>query len=244
MSKRKVKTIYSQPKPSNTTAILKAVAVILAIAAIVLLTVFIVNYFGTQHLDSYQDGAQLYNPRNGITYNILYPCPYWVNLDLSKPYATSDGVDYYKIVYDDLSNKEHHFDPKKMIASVEDGIVNIYLAEGFSLPTLEELNPRESLVCYVQTEEYPAGSLNSTDTQTVLELFKNGQESVFPSDVTDGSRMNIYLISLEHMYVRYTVEYFATDSGDHYLRDPITRKCIKATNELAPLFGSITGSGE
>lgn len=244
MSRRKVNTVFDQDVTDNTKLkrILIAVIALLAIAAIVLLTVFLVNYFGVQHLTVEAGGGVLVNNRTGITYILVSPCPYMVNLALDEVYAEADGVEYYKIVYVDDSGKEKFFDPEKMIATVDEfRNVDLYLAQGFTLPSFDEINPTHGKAYYVQVEEKAAGTLNKTSTETVVKLLKERESSITPSDVKENSRLNLYLIDPTQPHFWYTVEYFETESGDKYVRDRVLGKCIKATEELSTIFGSDEG---
>ncbi len=245
MSKRKVNTVFSEEDTDNTNfkKILISVIVLLTVTALVLLTVFLTNYFGTYHLTVEAGGGVLINNRTNVTYTLVSPCPYMVNLALDEVYAEADGVKYYKIVYIDDSGEEKFFDPEKMIATVDEyRNVDLYLAEGFTLPTFNEISPTHGRAYYVQVEELSAGTLSKTATETVVTLLKERENSFTPSDVKENSRLNLYLIDPAYPHFWYTVEYFETESGDKYVRDRVLGKCIKATEELSTIFG--TGEGE
>jgi hypothetical protein len=128
-----------------------------------------------------------------------------------------------------------------MIATVDDlGIVDVYLAQGYTLPTLREMNPDAGFVYYVGKKEVPAGVLTKEQSKTVTDLILDKESSVYPPNIKASSRRNIYLSSVNYIYIRYTVEFFVTEDGEMYLQDPTTGKCVKATAELAEIFGSAT----
>ena len=239
---RKVNTIYSEDEAKKPSKILPAIIIVLAVTAVILLSVFLVKYLGTQHLVTKMGGGKLEDKRHGVTYTLLSPNPYWVNLDISKPYAESDGVSYYKIVYTDKNGKEKHFDPLKMIATYdENNIVDIYVADSYTPPTLAEMSPDRSFVYYVQKTEIPATVLNNEQTQTVLKALNEKENTFYPADVDESTRLNIYLASEKYLHLRYTVEYFETEDGEQYLQDPTNGKLVKATDMLKGVFG-IAGS--
>jgi hypothetical protein len=187
-------------------------------------------------------GGQLIDTRNDVTYTLVSPCPYTVNLDLDEPYAESDGVSYYKIVYMDSDGKEKHYDPLKMIAAVDEyRNVDLYLASGFTLPTFDQITPTHTRAYYVQVEEVAAGTLTKESTTKVVNALKQKENTVYPSDVVENSRLNLYLIDPTYPYFWYTVEYFETEGGERYLRDRVLGKCVNATAELKDVF---KGAGE
>ncbi len=239
MSKGKVKTIFDEsPKKKDIFPIILA---LLIIVAVVLATVFCVNYFGREHLT--EVGAGRYeNQRLGVSYTLLMPCPYWVNLDITEVYAECGDTEFYKVVYTDENGRDAHVDPLTMIATADEyKNVEIYVAEGVTLPTMEEIEADAAFVYFVQVEEYQAGVLNKEQAQAVIDALKNGESVAYPSDVDANTRLNIYLSGKKYRYLRYTIEYFETDSGDKYLRDRSIGKCVKATEELDKIFG---GSSE
>lgn len=240
MAKNKVNTIFSNDKPPKSRAgLLKFLAFVLAVTIIVLTAVLISEIFGTEHLVSKNGGATMIDSRNEVTYNLLLPCPYWVNLDISKPYAECGDTLFYKIIYVDTDGENKHVDPLKMIATVDDlGIVDVYLAQGFTLPSLREMNPDAGFIYYVGVKEVPAGVLTKEHSKTVTDLILDKEGSAYPSNINPSSIRNIYLSSVNYIYIRYTIEFFATEDGEMYLQDPITRKCVKATAELTEIFGS------
>lgn len=242
MARKKVNTIYPDKKPRKRFPVLQITAVALAITAIVLLSVLLTNIFGKEHLVSKVGGGKLVNPRNDVTYTLIMPCPYWGYVDTSEVYAECDGVEYYKIIYTDVDGKDKYFDPLKLIASYEDGILNLYAADGFKLPTLDELAPDTGFLYYVGKVEYPMGAnLTQEDTNTIVNLLKTGEEAIFPSNADFDSMRIIRLASKNHIYIRYSVEYFATEDGQMYLHDIASGKYIKATEELSAIFGNPNG---
>ena len=245
MSRRKFKTVFSDEIAENSDKtfklkrILIAAIVVLTLAALILLTVFLVKYFGIYHLTVQEGGGVLVNPRTDVTYTIVSPCPYMVNIALDQVYAEADGVQYYKIAYLDENGEEKFFDPKKMIATVDEyRNVDLYLANGFTLPSFDEMNPTLSAIYFVQVQEQRAGTLYADDTKIITTLIKERQSTITPSNVKENSRLNIYLLDPAYPYVWYTVEYFETEDGDMYLRDRSQNKCIKATEELSKMFKS------
>ncbi len=219
--------------------ILIAAIILLTAAAIILGTVFSVKYFGTQHLVSKDGGGTLTNKRTGITYKLVVPCPYTVNIDFGEVYGELDGENCYKILYKDNDGVEKFYNPEKMIATVDEfKNVSLYLAQGFTLPKLEELNPTHGTAYYVEVEQILAGTLTSDAAQTITSLLKTREGTSSPVDIKTGEIMYLYLIDPSYPYFWYTVEYFETESGDRYVRDRSIGKCVKATEELTQIFGS------
>lgn len=240
MARNKVNTIFSEEEaPKSRKGLLKLIAFALAVAIIVLASVLISEIFGTEHLVSKNGGATMIDSRTDVTYKLLLPCPYWVNLDISDHYAECGDTLFYKVVYTDTDGEIKHVDPLKMIATVDDlGFVDVYLAQDYTLPTLKEMNPDAGFVYYVNVKEVPAGVLTEAQAQTVADLILNGDSAIYPPNVDFDSRRNIYLSSVNYIYIRYTVEYFVTEDGEMYLQDSASGKCVKATAELTEIFGS------
>jgi hypothetical protein len=100
------------------------------------------------------------------------------------------------------------------------------------------VNKYTGFVYYVQVKEVPAGVLTVEQTKTVTDLILNGEKAVYPSNVDSRTRRNIYLSSVNYIYIRYTVEFFSTEDGEMYLQDPASGKCVKATAELSDIFSA------
>lgn len=241
MAKRTANTIFSDDeaiKLAKLKKALTAVVILLSVAALILLTVFLVNYLGVRHLVSEQGDGILIDRGKGITYTLVTACPYNVNIDARELYAKSDGVEYYKVGYYDGNDKVKFYDPKKIIATVDEfGNQYVYTSDDFTLPKLEELNPKRSYTYYVGIEEVEAGTLYEEDTQTLFKLLKDGSPSVLPSDIDENSTLVIRFFDPDYSYFLYSVEYFKTESGERYIRDRALGKCVKATEELKAIFG-------
>ncbi len=248
MAKRKVNTIFDGDKPRDNTKLrrlLFAAIIILAAAALILLTVSLVRYFGTEHLFTEDGGGTLVNNRTGVTYKLLALCPYKVDVDKSEVYAVCDDVSYYKVVYKNRSGEKVHCDPEKILATVDEelNITDLYFAEGFTFPSFDEISPSGAVAYYVRKEESEAMKLSKEQSETVYSAFKNGENSFYPSDVSESNRLNIYLFDIEHPQFWYTLEYFETESGELYMRDLSQSKCVKATDILKPIFKGTDESG-
>ncbi len=242
MSKRTANTIFSEDKIHNPIKLKKALivtAVLLSITALVLLTVFLVNYLGVRHLTAEPGGGVLIDKGKGITYTLVTPCPYEVNIDSKEVYAKADGVEYYKVEEAIDENTTKFLDPEKIIATVDEfGNQSIYTSDDFTFPTIENLNPKRSYTYYVGVVEIEGETLYEEKTQTLFKLLKNGESSVYPAtDIDDGSTLIIRFLDPDHSYFLYSVEYFKTTDGEQYIRDRALGKCVKATEELKEIFG-------
>lgn len=240
MAKRTANTIFSDGEANKLVKLKKALtvtAVLLSVAALILLTVFLVNYLGTRHLVSEQGDGILIDRGKGITYTLVTPSPYYVNIDAKELYAKSGSTEYYKLGYYDNSSSEiKFFDPQKVIATEDEfGNQYVYTSDDFSFPTLEELTPKRSYTYYVGVVEVEGETLYEESTSTVYTLLKDGEPSVYPSDIDEN--LIIRLFDPNYSYFSYQIEYFKTESGERYLRDSATGKCVKATEELKAIFG-------
>ena len=199
----------------------------LTLVAAILLTVFLVNFFGKPRLTTKNGGATLTDSRNNVTYTIAPDC-YSADLDKSKPYATVDGVDYYTVIYSDENGKEATYDPLKIIGTEDEfGEKTLYVADGVVLPALAEFHTDKALVYYIRLIEYLSCAVDPTEAAAVEKTMLNGEAVAKPLRTVEDSIRMVYLGSADHPHIVYVLKYYEDYSGGRYLYDSATDKCVK-----------------
>ena len=208
------------------------IIIALAVVAAILLTVFLVNFFFSPRLTTRNGGATLKDRRHGITYNLAPDC-YSADLDTEKPYATVDGVDYYKLIYSDANGEEKTYDPLKMIGTKDEyGEVTLYVAEGVKLPSLAEFGTDKALVYYIRLVEYLARAVSPTTSQEVAALMVEGEAVLRPLKVDEDTIRMIYFGSSTYPHITYSIKYYEDYANGRYLYDSTTDKCIKLGDDV------------
>ena len=226
------KNPFREDRPKKKFPFIPVITVILLITALILLTVFLTNFFGVIHLTSDNGGGYLYDKKNDITYELAPMC-YSADLDKSDVYAEYGDTKYYRLYYKSESGEKLYLDPKKAIGKEDEyGTVDIYAASGFSLPSLEEFKASKALICAVELIEYAVGALNKEDTELAVKMLLENEQLEYPGGVVNDSVLVIYLGSDEFPYLQYSIRYFKTSDGTRYLYDRVTGRCVNIGEEL------------
>ena len=219
--------VHGEPVAQEKAPVMMITIIALTLVAAILLTVFLVNFFGKPRLTTKNGGATITDTRHGVVYKLAPDC-YSADLDKSKPYATLDGTDYYTIVYSDENGKAATYDPLKMIGTEDEfGAKTLYVAEGVTLPTLEEFHTDKALVFYIRLIEYLSCAVDSTEAAAIEASMLRGESVPRPLRTVEDSIRMVYLGSADHPHIVYVLKYYEDYSDGRYLYDSATDKCVK-----------------
>ena len=236
---RKSKPIHrydEQTKQKNFAPLMYAGAALLAITAVILLAVFLVRFFGVVHLTSDTEGPTLTDGKNGITYS-LAPMSYTADLYTEKVYAKYGDAEYYRLYYKDSTGNTVLGDPKEMIGTKNEfGVIDIYIAEGIVLPTLEEFEASKALICAEEMISYAVDALSKEETEQAISLFFGNESCDYPSNIDNDSVLSIYFASGKYPFLQYNIRYFETKDGERYFYDRVTSRCVNIGDEMSGIF--------
>ena len=218
---------HGEQKEAKRIPVMTVTIVALTLVAAILLTVFLVNFFGRPRLSTSNGGATITDSRNGITYKLAPEC-YSADLDKSDPYAKLGDTEYYKLIYSDENGKAVTYDPLKMIGTEDEfGAISLYVAEGVTLPSLSEFETDKALVYYIRLIEYLSCAVNPVDAADIQKTMVNGEGVLRPLRTVEDSIRMVYLGSSAHPYITYVLKYYEDYSDGRYLYDSATDKCVK-----------------
>ncbi len=195
---------------------------VLIVAVAICLSVFIKNYAGIVHLSTTMEGSNVVDRRKDITYELAPMC-YIVDMDKKEVYAKYKDVKFYKVL---------GIDPKVMIATETEGVIDIYCSTEYELPSFEEFKADKALICAVEKISYAVGALTVEQAKTAADLLLNGEKCEYPGRIDNDSVLHIYFGSDEHKNIYYSVRYFEDSNGNRYLYDRERSVCVKMGDTL------------
>jgi hypothetical protein len=195
---------------------------VLIVAVAICLSVFIKNYAGIVHLSTTMEGSNVVDRRKNITYELAPMC-YIVDMDKTEVYAKYKDVKFYKVL---------GIDPKVMIATETEGVIDIYCSTEYELPSFEEFKADKALICAVEKISYAVGALTVEQAKIASDLLLNGEKCEYPGNIDNDSVQHIYFGSDAHEYLYYSVRYFEDNKGNRYLYDRERSVCVKMGDAL------------
>ena len=218
-----LRSIFKIKKSERDKFILLLIAVtVLVVAVAICLSVFIKNFVGIVHLSTTMEGSNVVDKRRNITYELAPMC-YIVDMDKSEVYAKYKDVKFYKVL---------GVDPKIMIATETEGVIDIYCSTEYQLPTFEEFKADKALICAVEKISYAVGALTVDQAKIASDLLLSGEKCEYPGNIDNDSVQHIYFGSDEHEYIYYSVRYFEDSKGTRYLYDRERSVCVKMGDAL------------
>ncbi|MBR2459645.1 MAG: hypothetical protein IKB34_00225 [Clostridia bacterium] len=193
-------------------------AVVLALVAIILLSVFLASYLGVVHLRSEDGGSTLTDPRKDITYELAPMCYEPVAYDVhSGVYAKYGDTEYYMV---------RDADPTKYLCTIDMNVYDLYYANDISLPSLAEFAPNYTRVCKVEAIAVMIGSIEAEDTEKLVDYYLSA--NTVDSSLISGVEETLYLkfMSEEYNFMYYNLVYYKTKNGERYLYDRTVGRCV------------------
>ena len=201
----------------------------LLLVAVILLSVFLSSYLGVVHLRSDDGGITLVDKRKDVTY-VLAPMCY-------------EPISYYTDVYAKYGDTEYHevenADPSEFLCTTDMNIFDLYYAEGITLPDLARFNANYTRVCKTGEISIMMHRITKADTEAIVKHFLTAE--TVDSSLIVGVKNTLYLkfMSDDYKFMYYVINYYETKSGDRYLYDRTTGRCV----ELGDLFETEINSG-
>ncbi len=238
MSKKYKNTKHKNPfredRPRKPFPWLTFTFIVLFVTAAVLCSVLVYNTFGSgvRKFTTDAPGSTAYDKRSGVTYYYQATSPYYAAGDLEE-YAICGDYTFYKI---------KGIDPKIMLHStIKDGDdqleYGLYCIDGYEFPDPQELVISAGRILQTDLETIPLASLDKESSVEIMTAFLNGEKSEYPIDIDVDSIYDVYLYSDNYTYLRYTMRYFKTKSGERYLSSRESGIYIKlAADELKDIF--------
>lgn len=235
MSKYK-NTVHKNPfredRPKKPIPWMAIAIALLSVVVAILLIVFLTSYFGVVHLTT-ETAGELHDSKNNITYR-LADMNYSADLYMEEPYAECGDTKYYKLYYKDKNGKEAFCDPLKMIGTKDEfGIIELYCAEGFELPSLFDMGVTKALVSAYEMIDYAIDVMDGVETELAVRMLRDNEKLPYPTDVNGDTVLAVYFGGSEaYPYLQYVIRFFETESGGRYLYDRVTGACVSIGEEL------------
>ena len=201
----------------------------LLLVAVIMLSVFLSSYLGVVHLRSEDGGITLVDKRKDVKY-LLAPMCYEPVAFMTDVYAKYGDMEYFAV---------RDADPSEYLCTTEMNIFDLYYAEGITLPDLAHFKPNYTRVCRVEEVAIMMHSINKEDTEAIVKHFMISEtvDSALIGSVETS--YSLKFMSDDYKFMYYVINYYKTKSGERYLYDRTTGRCV----ELGDLFTDVISSG-
>ena len=189
--------------------------VALALAVIILLSVFLSSYLGTVRLVSRDGGTVLLDKRHEVEYLLAPMC--YEPIRYGEVYARHEGVDFYTVM---------DADPREYLCTIDMNVYDIYYASTVTLPTLEEFDPEWTVVCRIEVEAVQTGSVNEEDTKALIDYYLAAEAVEKPSSKDTETVLYFKFMSQKYPFLFYSINYYVTKDGARYLYDRPNGRCV------------------
>lgn len=125
-------------------------------------------------------------------------------------------------------------DPRNYLTA-DDGIV-LY-AEGQKMPTLDEMNVTEVLICAEDVYSVSLASMSDkADIAALIKSWENGEEVEYQA-LTPSKKYTVKFLSEDYPWLYYNLIFFQYSDGSSYLYCRDDGRCVKASAELVEFIG-------
>lgn len=174
------------------------------------------------HKIEYDNGFYV-DRSNGIKY-ISAPVSY-------EP--VSVGEEYAKCG-DTILHRVPNVDPKLWLTEEYDGIGALYYAQGVNFPSIGNFNTTVIHLCTSEILTIGIGSIEDDDViAKIVDAVDNGDD-VVPGEVS--VRYFLKFASDDYPWLYYSVVYFASSDGDHYIYDRSTKRTVSVGSLISDIL--------
>ena len=223
------KLFSSKKEEKKTFPLFFVIAAALLLVAIIMLSVFLSSYLGVVHLRSEDGGITLVDKRKDVKY-LLAPMCYEPVAFLTDVYAKYGDTEYFAV---------RDADPSEYLCTTEMNIFDLYYAEGITLPDLARFKPNYTRVCRVEEVAIMMHSINKEDTEAIVKHFMISETVDSALIGSIETSYSLKFMSDDYKFMYYVIIYYKTKTGERYLYDRTTGRCV----ELGDLFADVISSG-
>ena len=223
------KLFGSSQTPKKQFPVFLVISVTLLLVAVILLSVFLSSYLGVVHLRSEDGGMTLIDKKKDVKY-LLAPMCYEPIAFMTDVYAKYGDTEYHAV---------RDADPSEYLCTTDMNIYDLYYSEDVTLPDLARFNANYTRVCKVGEIAIMMHRIEKADTEAIVKHFLTAE--TVDSSLIVGVKNTLYLkfMSDDYKFMYYVINYYETKSGERYLYDRTTGRCV----ELGDLFESEISNG-
>ena len=209
--------------------VLFVATVALGLVMVILLTVFLTSYFGVVHLRSDDGGITLKDPIRGVTYYLAPMCYEPISYFPNDTYAKYKTTEFFEVK--NAATTDY-------ICTADMGIFDLYYSGEITLPSLSDFNANYTRVCKIGNVAIMTHSIEKEKTENIINHFLTA-ETVDPALIVDvKSTLYLKLMSDSYSAIYYVINYYRTGSGEHYLYDRTTGRCVAIDSSMARIISN------